>query len=256
MLLTLILSQTNLWYADRYAPSRIHLTTLPSITVLFFAGARQRAGTARLELDVQDGATVEAAAEAACRNAPTPCPLPSNVAYAVNGQYAGADAVVSDGDEVAILPPVSGGADTGDAGAYVLVTPDAIDAENIAARVASASDGAVVVFHGITRDNNLGREVIELEYEAYSPMAEDTMREIVAEMQGRWNIGAVAVAHRTGTVAIGAMSMCLAVAAPHRQDGFAAAQYFVDELKQRVPIWKKERFVGGEVWINDTPGDE
>ena len=228
---------------------------MPSITVLFFAGARQRAGVARVELDVADGATVRSAAEAACQNAPTPCPLPSNVAFALNGQYAESDAVVSDGDEVAILPPVSGGADAEDTAAYVLVTPDRIDAEDIAARVASASDGAVVVFHGITRDNNLGRKVMELEYEAYSPMAEDTMREIIAEMQSEWDIGAAAVAHRTGTVAIGEMSMCLAVAAPHRQDGFAAAQYFVDELKLRVPIWKKERFDGGEVWINDTPGD-
>ena len=223
--------------------------------MLFFAGARQRAGTARVELDVSDGATVKSAAEAGCRNAPTPCPLPSNVAYALNGQYAGPDDAVSDGDEVAILPPVSGGADSDDSAAYVLVTPDAIDAADIAGRVATDSDGAVVVFHGITRDNNMGRKVIELEYEAYSPMAEDTMREIIAEMQARWDVGAVAVAHRTGTVAIGAMSMCLAVAAPHRHDGFAAAQYFVDELKQRVPIWKKERFEGGEVWINDTPGD-
>ena len=224
--------------------------------MLFFAGARQRAGTSRMELDLADGATVQAAAEAACQNAPTPCPLPSNVAFALNGQYAEPDAAVSDGDEVAILPPVSGGADSDDSGGYVLVTPDPINAADIAAHVASASDGAVVVFHGITRDNNLGRQVIELEYEAYSPMAEETMREIIAEMRDAWDIGAVGVAHRTGTVAIGAMSMCLAVAAPHRQDGFAAAQYFVDELKQRVPIWKKERFEGGEVWINDTPGDE
>ena len=86
-------------------------------------------------------------------------------------------------------------------------------------------------------------------------MAEDTMREVIAEMHDQWHIGSVAVAHRTGTVRIGEMSMCLAVSAPHRGDAFAAAQYFVDELKKRVPIWKKERFVGGEVWINDTPGD-
>ena len=139
--------------------------------------------------------------------------------------------------------------------AYVLVTANAIDADDIVSRVASSSDGAVVVFHGITRDNNMGRQVVNLEYEAYSPMAEDTMREIIAEMQSRWEVGAVAVAHRTGTVGIGALSMCLAVAAPHRKDAFDAAQYFVDELKLRVPIWKKERFEGGEVWINDSPGD-
>lgn len=195
------------------------------------------------------------AAEAGCRDAPLSCSLPSNVAFALNGQYADPDASVGEGDEVAILPPVSGGADSGNTMAYVLVTADDIDADDIVSRVASSSDGAVVVFHGITRDNNMGRQVVNLEYEAYSPMAEETMREIIAEMQSRWEVGAVAVAHRTGTVEIGALSMCLAVAAPHRRHAFDAAQYFVDELKLRVPIWKKERFEGGEVWINDSPGD-
>ena len=228
---------------------------MPSVTVLFFAGARQRAGTSRVVLGMPAGATVQSAAELACLRAPNRCELPSNVAFAINGTYATADATISDGDEVAILPPVSGGATKPGLTPYVLVTPDAIDSADIAARVASDSDGAVVVFHGVTRDNNQGRQVIDLEYEAYSPMAEETMREVIAEMHDQWRIGSVAVAHRTGTVSIGEMSMCLAVSAPHRQDAFAAAQYFVDELKQRVPIWKKERFVGGEVWINDTPGD-
>lgn len=223
--------------------------------MLFFAGARQRAGTARVELEVPDGSTVMSVAEAGCRDAPKTCCLPKNVAFALNGQYADPEASVSDGDEVAILPPVSGGADSDDGMAYVLVTADDIDSDDIVSRVASSSDGAVVVFHGITRDNNMGRKVVNLEYEAYSPMAEDTMREIIGEMQSRWDIGAVAVAHRTGTVAIGDASMCLAVAAPHRKHAFESAQYFVDELKQRVPIWKKERFEGGEVWINDSPGD-
>ena len=225
---------------------------MPVVSVLFFAGARQRAGSGRVDLTVPHGATVLQAAQAACSAAPNPCSVPTNVAFALNGTYAEPDATIADGDEIAILPPVSGGSNN-PSKPYVLVTADPINPADIAAWVATESDGAVVVFHGITRDNNEGRQVIDLEYEAYSPMAENEMREIIAEMHPRWDIGAVAVAHRTGKVGIGEMSMCLAVAAPHRADAFAAAQHFVDELKQRVPIWKKERFEGGEVWINDTP---
>lgn len=224
---------------------------MPRVTVLFFAGARQRAGTARVQVDLQDAATVHDAATSACASAPTPCALPKNVAFALNSVYAEPDAPISDGDEVAILPPVSGGASDP---THVEVTADAIDPEQVVRGVASSSDGAVVVFHGVTRDHNAGRQVVELEYEAYSPMAEDVMQQIIDEARERWDIAGVAVVHRTGVVAIGEASMCLAIAAPHRDAAYAASQYFVDELKQRVPIWKKERFVGGEVWINDSPG--
>ena len=223
------------------------------VNVLFFAGARQRAGTARVQLELRETTTVRGAAEAACRAAPNRHVLPNNIAFALNNTYALADEIVNDGDEIAILPPVSGGAQHRPE-PYVLVTPEPIDTANIATQVASGADGAVVIFNGITRDNNQGRQVIKLEYEAYSPMAEDTMRQVIAEMHDQWDIGAVAVAHRTGTVEIGQVSMSLAVSAPHREDAFKAAQYFVDELKQRVPIWKREHFVGGDVWINDTPG--
>ena len=223
------------------------------VNVLFFAGARQRAGTARVQLELQKPATVREVAEAACRAAPNQHELSDNVAFALNNTYALAGQPVNDGDEVAILPPVSGGAQV-EPEPYILVTSDPVDTASIAARVASDTDGAVVIFNGITRDNNLGRNVIKLEYEAYSPMAEETMQQIINEMRDAWNIGTVAVAHRTGIVEIGEVSMCLAVSAPHREDAFKAAQYFVNELKQRVPIWKKEHFVGGEVWINDTPG--
>lgn len=223
-----------------------------TVNVLFFAGARQRAGTARVQLQLQQPTTVHKAAQAACQAAPSKHQLPSNVAFAVNNSYAQADKLVNDGDEIAILPPVSGGAQLAYA-PYILIAPDPIDTSAISDRVASDSDGAVVIFNGITRNNNQGRTVTKLEYEAYSPMAENTMLQVIEEMHDQWNIGAVAIAHRTGNVDIGQVSMCLAVSAPHRADAFSAAQYFVDELKKRVPIWKKEHFVGGEVWINDTP---
>ena len=107
---------------------------------------------------------------------------------------------------------------------------------------------------GVTRDHNEGRGVEYLEYEAYRPMADNKIREIIAEMRDRFDVDLISIAHRTGRVDIGEKSMVVAVSAEHRRPAFEAALYFVDRLKEIVPIWKKEHFDGGEVWINDTPG--
>ena len=120
--------------------------------------------------------------------------------------------------------------------------------------VRTESDGAIVTFLGVTRNHNEGRRVLYLEYEAYRPMADQVIAEIIDDMKGRYEIGQVAVAHRTGRVDIGETSMIVAVGAPHRRPAFEAALHFIDRLKQIVPIWKKEYFEGGEVWIGDTPG--
>src|SRR3972149_1463554 len=106
---------------------------------------------------------------------------------------------------------------------------------------------------GVTRDDNDGRRVTCLEYEAYQPMAEQKIAEIISEMKSRWDIGGVAIAHRTGRVGIGEISMVLAVSAAHRRPAFEAALYFVDRLKEIVPIWKKEHYEGGTMWIGETP---
>ena len=221
------------------------------VTVLFFAGARERVGTGRVELDLEDGASLGDAVERAIASAGGKGVLSGSVMLARNGAYADRLTVLSDGDEVAIIPPVSGGEDEV---ADIWVTPDVIDADEVVSRVGSDRDGAVVVFHGITRDHNDGRSVLYLEYEAYSPMAEDMMSQIIGEMRGRWEIGRVAVCHRTGRVDIGETSMVLAVSAAHRRPAFESALYFIDRLKEVVPIWKKEYFEGGEVWIGETPG--
>ena len=133
----------------------------------------------------------------------------------------------------------------------VTITEEMLDPAPLAERVRSDRDGCVVTFLGVTRDHNEGRRVLRLEYEAYQPMAERKMAEIIDEMKARWEIGSVAVAHRVGRVDVGETSMVLAVSAPHRAPAFEAAQYFVDQLKRVVPIWKKEFFEGGEVWIGD-----
>ena len=232
------------------------------VTVLFFAGARERAGTARVDVILENyTATVGDAVDAACNATPNRVRLPSKVMFSRNGSYTELSARVNDGDEIAVIPPVSGGAygqddesdDDGDA-CNVWITSDPIDADSVLHRVGSDRDGAVVVFHGVTRSHNDGRTVLHLEYEAYSPMAENTMSEIVSEMKERWDLGDVAVCHRVGRVDIGQTSMVLAVSAPHRKPAYEASLYFVDRLKEIVPIWKKEYFEGGEVWIGETPG--
>ena len=133
----------------------------------------------------------------------------------------------------------------------VTITEGALDPAPLVESVRSDRDGCVVTFLGVTRDHNDGRRVLHLEYEAYRPMAERKMAEVIGEMKARWDIGSVAVAHRVGRVDIGEASMVLAVSAPHRGSAFEAAQHFVDQLKKVVPIWKKEFFEGGEVWIGD-----
>lgn len=232
------------------------------VAVLFFAGARERAGTARVDVILEnDAASVRDAVDAACSATPNKVQLPSNVMFSRNGSYTKLSDAVKDGDEIAIIPPVSGGAygqdnesDNDSDTCNVWITSDPIDADSVVDKVGSDSDGAVVVFHGVTRSHNDGRTVLHLEYEAYSPMAENTMLEIISEMKEHWGIGDVAVCHRVGRVDIGHTSMVLAVSAPHRKPAYEASLYFVDRLKQMVPIWKKEYFEGGEVWIGDTPG--
>ena len=139
------------------------------------------------------------------------------------------------------------------------ITHEPLDPEAITAKVKKDSNGAVVTFLGTTRDFNHGRRVLRLEYEAYRPMADKKLAEIVDEIRERWPIEDVAIAHRLGPLEIGDISLVVAVAAPHRKEAFAACQYSVDRIKQMVPIWKKEHFEGGEVWVGsqeDVPAEE
>lgn len=223
------------------------------LTILFFAGARERVGTGRVELEVDDGATLGNAVDLAVGNTGGNQVLSEKVMLARNGAYADRSTIANDGDEIAVIPPVSGGSGDG-ASERVWVTADVIDPDDVVRSVGSDRDGAVVVFHGVTRDHNDGRSVLHLEYEAYSPMAENMMSQIIVEMREKWEIGDVAVCHRTGRVDIGQTSMVLAVSAAHRRPAFESALYFIDRLKEVVPIWKKEYFEGGEVWIGETPG--
>ena len=229
---------------------------ISEISVLFFAAIRERAGTGVVQVVAVDDMTVDDAVDVACKAAPGHLELGTAVMLALNGEYVARDHLVNPGDEIAVIPPVSGGSDEiADDSEWVFLIGEHLDSSALTEFVTTNVDGAIVTFLGVTRDSNQGRIVKYLEYEAYQPMAQNKMAEIIKEMRGRWSIGKIAVAHRTGRVNIGETSMVIVVASPHRRPAFEASLYFVDRLKEIVPIWKKEFFEGGEVWIGNTPGD-
>ena len=166
---------------------------------------------------------------------------PEGLLYAVNREYADAGRILADGDEVALIPPVSGGG--------FRVTEQPLSLEAVVGEVTDESAGAVATFLGTVRRESRGRTVLYLEYEAYAEMAEDVMAQLAADLERRYELWAVAIHHRVGRVEIGEASVAIAVSAPHRQDALAACKDAIDTLKETVPLWKKEVYEGGEEWI-------
>jgi MoaE-MoaD fusion protein len=206
------------------------------VSVRLFAVLRERAGSGERELELPEDARVEDVWPALALG-----DEPAGLLYAVNKEYADRGRALADGDEVALIPPVSGGS-------FRLVERP-IDIEAVAAEVADGRAGAIATFQGTVRSQSRGRAVVALEYEAYSGMAEKVMAEIADEVRSRYELCAVAVTHRIGRVEIGETSVAVAVSAPHRQDALAACRDVIDALKERVPLWKKELYEGGEEWI-------
>jgi molybdopterin synthase catalytic subunit len=204
------------------------------VKVRLFAGLRERAGFAERELEgverVADVWPALGLGEA-----------PEGLLYAVNRAYAETDRRLADGDEVALIPPVSGGA--------FRVTSDPLSLEAVVDEVADESAGAVATFLGTVRRESRGRTVLYLEYEAYAEMAEDVMAQLAAELEQRYDLWGVAMHHRVGRVEIGEPSVAIAVSAPHRADALAACKEAIETLKETVPLWKKEVYEGGEEWI-------
>ncbi len=206
------------------------------VSVRLFAGLRERAGTGERVLELTDGSTVGEVWDALALG-----DEPPGLLYAINRDYAPRDQVLADGDEVALIPPVSGGA-------FRLVEGP-LDLDAVVAEAADERAGAIATFQGTVRKQSRGRDVNALEYEAYSEMAEKVIAAIADEVKERYDLCAVAVAHRLGRVEIGETSVVIAVSAPHRHDALAACKDVIDALKDRVPLWKKELYVGGEEWI-------
>ena len=208
------------------------------VTVRLFAMLRERAGTGELQLELPDGARVRDAL-AGVRELADGLPL----VMAVNREYADADAPLRPGDELALIPPVSGGA----GGAHARITDAPLSLDGLLERVRDPRAGAVVTFQGVTR------EVSELHYEAYAEMALERIEAIVAAAIERHGLCAAAAEHRVGSVALGEPSVAIAVSAPHRAAAFAAAREIIDTLKAEVPIWKKELDSGHSTWVQGTP---
>ena len=224
------------------------------ITLKLFATLRERAGQAELTREFPDGATVGEIWRAMVREFPALGGHRDSVGFAVNQEYVEAGFQPRAGDEIAFIPPVSGGAgETGDSENSFLgpitIGRAPIDVAALERAAASPAAGAIVTFAGTTRQTNAGRVVTRLEYEAYEPMALREMRKLARETGSRWPIVRIAIAHRIGVVEIGETSVAIAVAAAHRGEAFAACRFAIDRLKEVVPIWKKEHFEGGEIWI-------
>ena len=171
--------------------------------------------------------------------------MSKSIVLAVNQKFCAPSVPLSDGDELAFLPPVSGGADDN----IFALTREPIDAAAIARRVLRGEDGALVTFEGVTRNNSKGRRTLYLDYECYEPMAIKTLAEIGREIAAAHPIGRVAMVHRLGRMEIGEASVAVIVTAPHRKPAFDAALEGINRLKRLVPVWKKEYFADGEVWL-------
>jgi molybdopterin synthase catalytic subunit len=204
------------------------------VTVRLFAGLRERAGTARLEID--DVTRVgDVWAKLGLGDEP------GGLLYAVNREYAGPDDALRDGDEVAVIPPVSGGA--------FRISTAPLDPSAAAAEVASDEAGAVATFVGTVRRSSRGRDVLYLEYEAFAEMAEPMLAQLADELIAKHGLCKVAIHHRVGRVEIGEASVVIAVSAAHRAAALDACHEAIDTLKDTIPLWKKEVYAGGEEWI-------
>jgi molybdopterin synthase catalytic subunit len=218
------------------------------LTLKLFATLRERARVAEISREFPEGTTVREIWHDLLMEFPALGGHDGGIAFAVNHEYVNDDYCPRNGDEVALIPPVSGGADAAWVGPISIVR-DTVDVAALEAAVADPSAGATVTFVGTTRRDNAGRVVLSLEYEAYEPMALSEMRKLAREAGERWRIVRIAIQHRVGVVAIGETSVAIAVSAPHRAEAFEACRFAIDRLKEIVPIWKKEYFEGGEIWV-------
>jgi molybdopterin synthase catalytic subunit len=207
------------------------------ISVRLFAALRERVGSAQRDLELAPGARAGDVWQAL----PELGTEPPGVLYAVNQEYVAADAELAEGDELALIPPVSGG--------DIRLTAEPIDLATVIAQVADERAGAIATFLGTTRIESRGRTVTHLEYEAYEGMAERELERIARSLKERYELCEIAIAHRVGRVGIGETSVAIAVSAPHRAAALGACQDAIDTLKESVPLWKKEVYEGGEEWI-------
>jgi molybdopterin synthase catalytic subunit len=217
------------------------------LKVRYFAAARERAGCSDESVALPTPATVAALLRAlAAKHAALEAVLP-HLRVAVNQEFADATAALNDGDEIALIPPVAGGA-----GAF-RVTPTPLRLEEVVEAVSGSGQGGLVTFSGAVRDNTKGRKVVRLEYEAYPEMAVKQLEAIGDEAARRWPGARLAIVHRVGTLVPGELAVVIAASAPHRNEAFEACRHAIETLKRDVPIWKKEIYEDGDVWVGLGP---
>ena len=225
------------------------------VRLLFFATLKDIVGAREMQLEVPAGSTVADVLTHLERSYPRIKDYRPVLLTAINEEYVDKGAPVSDGDEVAIFPPVSGGEIGADIltisrpGEVYQITRDPIDVQKISREMLRDEDGAICIFEGVVRNNSKGKRTLHLVYEAYDPMALKKLEEIGIFVRQAWDIGCVAMIHRLGHLDIGETSVAVIITSAHRRAAFDACHYAIDKLKKVVPIWKKEFFEDGEVWI-------
>jgi molybdopterin synthase catalytic subunit len=234
------------------------MTSVP-IRVLFFGAIRDVVGAREASLEVPAGSSLGSVFEHYAARFPKLKEMAGSTVLALNQQFSSPAAPVADGDEVAFLPPVSGGSSGGShytqhvadpAGHFFAITREPIDGTAIAHQLLRGEDGAFVNFEGVARNNTKGRTTRYLEYECYEPMAVKMMAQIGREIAASHAIGRIAMVHRLGKLEISETSVAVVVTAPHRRPAFDAALEGINRLKKLVPVWKKEYFADGEVWVD------
>lgn len=217
------------------------------VKVLFFGQLKDITTRSDDSLELQEGATLKDIFEHYAAQYPRLNALRSNIVIACNHHFAEVSTVVADGDEVALLPPVSGGSDR--INRLFELTRDPINVANVRNRVLTPEDGALVAFEGVVRNNTKGRATRFLDYECYEPMALKVMTDLGHDIAARHAITSIAMVHRLGRMEISEISVLIVVSAPHRKPAFEAALEGINRLKKLVPIWKREHFADGEVWV-------
>lgn len=234
-----------------------------TVRVLFFGAARDAVGQGEVDFVLHGTPTAASAFAQMLEKFPDLSRFGRSLLFAVNQEYAQADREVHDGDELAVFPPVSGGA--GNAGIlpastfakdFFELTTNPIDVGAVARRVVPPECGATVTLDGYAREWTRGRRTLHLVYEAYAPMAQRELERLGREAHEHFDIAHISIVHRTGRLEIGETSVVIAVSAPHRRAAFEACEWAISELKRTVPIWKKEVFADGEVWVEGAPGTD
>jgi molybdopterin converting factor subunit 1 len=220
--------------------------TCMQIRIRYFASLREVTGAAETQLTVPDATTISEVQSMLVTHYAQLGPILKRCLYAVNHRYVPAEAILREGDEVAFIPPTGGGTVLAP---VIQLTREALDRDALVRAVSHPSVGGIVIFEGVVRDHTNRKQVQYLAYDVYEEMAIEQIRTIIAEVQLRWGVERVAVAHRFGRLEIGETSVIIIVASAHRSEAFEACRYIIDTLKHTVPIWKKEVTTDGETWI-------